>query len=125
MMRMPAWSATVALTLVWAALSACADEDNYPPPVETHAAHPSSEAIAHKAMKSEDHKLSHDVRKAIAKDGEVEMPHIDVIARSGKVTLLGSVPDDGQIDLATQRALSVAGVTDVVSNLNIAEPGGH
>jgi hyperosmotically inducible protein len=123
MMGMPAWSARVDLTLAWAALSSYTDEDNCSPPAETHDARPSSEAIARKAMELADSKLSHDVRKAIAEDGDVEMSNVAVIARSGKVTLLGSVPGDGQIGFAVKRAQAVAGVTDVVSHFERRRTG--
>jgi len=48
-----------------------------------------------------------------------------VIARSGKVRLVGTVPDEGEIDIASQRAQSVTGVTNVSNNLSIRVPGGN
>jgi len=55
----------------------------------------------------------------------VDLTHLGVVARSGRVTLVGSVPENDQIALAAQRAQSVAGVTDVANRLSIDMPGGH
>jgi hyperosmotically inducible protein len=76
-------------------------------------------------MRAADRKLSRDVRKAIGKGGDVDMSRLEVIARSGKVTLAGSVPEEDQVDLATQRAKSVSGVVDVANRVGIDVPGGH
>jgi hyperosmotically inducible periplasmic protein len=76
-------------------------------------------------MRAADQKLSRDVRKAIAKDGEVDTSRLGVVACTGKVTLVGSMPENDQIDFATQRAQSVTGVTNVASRLSIDVPGGH
>jgi osmotically-inducible protein OsmY len=117
------WITLATVAMAATAIAAHADEANYAPPVEKHVAVPSSAAAAHKAMKSADRKLSKAVRKAIVKGGDVDTAHLAVIARGGKVTLTGSVPEEGQVDLAKQHAQSVAGVTEVASRLTVAEPG--
>ena len=123
------WLMMAAITLVAAMSTAYADEDkNYPGTdgaSPAHSAQPSSHAVARKAMRSADRTLSRGVRKAIAKGGGVDLTHLGVVARSGKVTLVGSVPENDQIALAAQRAQSVAGVTDVANRLSIDMPGGH
>jgi len=97
-----------------------ADEAAYaPPPVHAHIRLPSSAAVARKAMKKSDRNLAKRVRAAISAPGQVDMSNVAVLARSGKVTLVGSVPENEQIDLARQRAQSVAGVTHVVDDLTI------
>ncbi|ANB76385.1 hypothetical protein AYM40_29560 [Paraburkholderia phytofirmans OLGA172] len=123
------WSMIAAISLTVAMSSAYADDGmKYPAsdePQQEQPANPSSHAVAHKAMKSADRKLSRDVRKAIASGGAVDMLHLGIVARSGKVTLVGSVPEEGQIDLATQLAQSVSGVTKVANRLSVDVPGGN
>jgi hyperosmotically inducible protein len=46
-----------------------------------------------------------------------------VRARNGAVTLEGSVPEQGQSDIATQAAQGVAGVTSVKNDLTIRAIG--
>ena len=75
--------------------------------------------MARKAMRKSDRILAKSVRAAITAPGHVDMSNVAVLARSGKVTLVGSVPESGQVDLAGQRAQSVAGVIDVVNNLTV------
>jgi hyperosmotically inducible periplasmic protein len=102
---------------------AFSDEASYAPSAPAYAVHPSSAAVARKAMKQADRLLARSVRKAIAAHGGVVMTRITVLARSGKVTLVGSVPENDQIDVARDRAKSVAGVTEVVDNLTLRLPG--
>jgi osmotically-inducible protein OsmY len=49
--------------------------------------------------------------------------NITVRARGGAVTLAGTVPEQPQIDLATQTAQGVAGVTSVKNALSIRPVG--
>jgi hyperosmotically inducible periplasmic protein len=79
----------------------------------------SSDAAAHKAARKADHALEKAVRKALAKDKAVDVTHVNVRARNGAVALLGSVPEQGQADAATQAAQSVTGVTSVNNALTI------
>lgn len=117
------WMTLAAAAVATTGIAAHADETGYAPPVENHAAHPSSAAVARKAMHKADRKLSSAVRKAIVKGGNVDTAHLTVLARDGKVTLTGTVPEEGQIALATQRAQGVSGVTDVTSRLTVGSPG--
>jgi len=75
-------------------------------------------------VRTADRRLSRDVRKAIGKGGDVDMSRLGVVSRSGKVRLVGTVPKEGEIKLASQRAQSVTGVTDVSNDLSIQVPGG-
>lgn len=118
------WIALVALNVSTVSWLACANESNYAPPVEQHAPQPSSAAVAHKATRAADRKLSHSVRKAIESGGAVDMARVSVLAKAGAITLTGSVPEQSQSELAQQRAESVAGVTAVTNRLSIDEPGG-
>jgi osmotically-inducible protein OsmY len=113
---------TAALVISTTATMAAADEASYSPPRATHAA-PSSASVARKQARGEDRLLSRNVRKAIAKGGDVAMSRLTITARSGIVTLSGSVPDNEQVSRATERAQSVAGVTEVSSHLTLDMPG--
>jgi hyperosmotically inducible protein len=125
-MKMRIWPLMAAITYTVAISSAYADGDvKYPAPDEMPQAHEPKHPSARKTMRAADRKLSRDVRKAIAKGGDVDISRLDVIARSGKVTLAGSVPEQDQVDLATQRAKSVSGVVDVANRVGIDVPGGH
>jgi hyperosmotically inducible protein len=125
-MKMRIWPLMAAITCTVAISSAYADGDvKYPAPDEILQAHAPKLPSARKAMRAADRKLSRDVRKAIGKGGDVDMSRLEVIARSGKVTLAGSVPEEDQVDLATQRAKSVSGVVDVANRVGIDVPGGH
>lgn len=68
---------------------------------------------ARKAARKADHVLEKAVRKALAKDKAVDVTNVNVRARNGAVTLLGSVPEQGQEAAATQAAQGVAGVTSI------------
>ena len=70
-------------------------------------------------------KLSLDVRRALAKTNGVEVSGITVLARSGDVTLTGSVPEAPQIEKATEVTKAVPGVRTVINKLTIGAPYGQ
>jgi hyperosmotically inducible periplasmic protein len=80
-------------------------------------------ATSTKATKAANRKLQRDVRRALSKTKNLSVANITVRARSGAVTLEGSVPEQPQIDLATQAAQGVAGVTSVKNALTIRAIG--
>ncbi|WP_207004318.1 BON domain-containing protein [Trinickia mobilis] len=83
-------------------------------------------APAMSSMKAEhkaDRMLSRKVRGALAKAKGVTAANIEVKARSGAVILEGSVPDQSQVDKATQVAQGVAGVTSVKNALTVKAEG--
>ncbi|WP_233887122.1 BON domain-containing protein [Paraburkholderia flagellata] len=104
---------------------------SYSPPVVTHAPIAASGAAqekaahqaAHKAAKAADRKLAANVRKAVTKEGGVPMANVVVLAKSGVVTLTGSVPEITQIAAAQQRAQDVEGVSQVVNRLTVRTAG--
>jgi hyperosmotically inducible periplasmic protein len=79
----------------------------------------SSATAARKAARKADHALEKAVRKALAKDKAVDVTNVNVRSRNGAVALLGTVPEQGQVDAATKAAQSVAGVTSVNNALTI------
>jgi hyperosmotically inducible periplasmic protein len=85
-------------------------------------AQPSAKQTA-KATKSADRALQRKVRSALAKAKGISVSNITVRARSGAVTLQGSVPEQPQSDQATQVAQGVAGVTSVKNALTVRPVG--
>jgi hyperosmotically inducible periplasmic protein len=73
--------------------------------------------------KKADSALGRKVRNALSKTKGLSVANITVRARSGAVTLAGTVPEQPQIDLATQTAQGVAGVTSVKNALSIRPVG--
>jgi hyperosmotically inducible protein len=67
--------------------------------------------------------LAKRVQTTLYKQKGLESTDVHAVARSGKITLVGMVPDQAQIDLAGKVAESVAGVTSVKNNLTVDEPG--
>jgi hyperosmotically inducible protein len=82
---------------------------------------PSSKA----AMKTADRRMARAVRKALSHTNELQTAGISVFARSGVVTLAGSVPDVSQIDRAGTIAGGVPNVTSVSNRLKVRVPGGR
>jgi osmotically-inducible protein OsmY len=76
-----------------------------------------------KAAKTANRQLGRKVRSALAKTKGLSVANITVRARGGAVTLAGTVPEQQQIDLATQSAQGVAGVTSVKNALTIRPVG--
>jgi hyperosmotically inducible protein len=62
--------------------------------------HPSNDR--QKAIRKMDHKLSLDVRRALSKTKGMVVKNIFVCARSGSITLSGSVPDAALISKAAE-----------------------
>ncbi|MCC8404445.1 BON domain-containing protein [Paraburkholderia sp. MMS20-SJTN17] len=69
--------------------------------------------------------LQKKVRATLARTKGLTVGNIIVRAREGVVTLEGSVPEQAQIELATNAAQAVAGVTSVKSALTIRAIGGQ
>ncbi|RKU04280.1 BON domain-containing protein [Burkholderia sp. Nafp2/4-1b] len=77
-----------------------------------------------KAAKNADRLLARQVRRALSKSKDVSVSHITVRAKNGAVILQGSVPEQQQVDKATQIAQTVPGATAVTNALSI-RPTGH
>jgi hyperosmotically inducible periplasmic protein len=80
-------------------------------------------AMSQPSSKQANRALQKKVRSALAKAKGVTAANISVRARDGAVVLEGTVPEQSQIDKATQVAQGVAGVTSVKNALTIKEPG--
>jgi hyperosmotically inducible periplasmic protein len=76
-----------------------------------------------KAMRKTDRTLARKVRGALAKTEGISVANVVVRARSGAVTLEGTVPEEDQIGQAVQIAQGVQGVTSVKNALSIRPVG--
>jgi hyperosmotically inducible periplasmic protein len=74
------------------------------------------------SIRKANHHLEHDVRVAL-NHAKIESTDIRIVARSGKVTLDGTVPDENMVQPAGTAAGSVAGVTSVQNQLTMREKG--
>lgn len=103
-----------ATALIAASLQVYAQDD-------AASAAPAASAPQHesKQAKAANRALSRKVRSVLAKDKHIDVAKITVRARDGAVVLQGTVPEQSQIDRATEVARSVQGVTSVRNALTI------
>ncbi|CAD6534017.1 hypothetical protein LMG27952_02866 [Paraburkholderia hiiakae] len=76
-----------------------------------------------KEIRAQNRKLESQVRHALTKTKDLDAAGITVVARGGKITLDGTVPDEDQIALAGTSAAGVAGVSSVTNNVRMREAG--
>jgi hyperosmotically inducible periplasmic protein len=76
-----------------------------------------------KAERSANHALQKKVRVALAKTRGLNVANISVRARNGAIVLEGTVPEAPQVDLATQVAQGVEGVSSVRNLLTTRQVG--
>lgn len=112
-----------AVKVISGALIVMASLNAYAQSSDATAAPAMTAASSAKSTKAANRALQRSVRKALSKTKGVSVANITVRARSGAVTLEGSVPEQPQIDLATQAAQGVAGVTSVKNALTIRAIG--
>lgn len=103
---------TLGLTV---ASGACAESSATTPASDTTATAKASQKCIRKA----DRKLGADVRRALGKTKDITATNIFVRARSGVVTLTGSVPESAEIIRAEEIARGVAGVRTVNNKLSL------
>lgn len=82
-----------------------------------------SAAQSRRAIHKADRLLAKQVRRALVRVKGLDSSRIVVIARSGDVTLGGSVPEAGQTGLALAAARGVSGVSNVSSSLGVKAAG--
>lgn len=78
-----------------------------------------TQKAASKSQRKADRMLEKAARNALAKAKSVDVTRINVRARSGVVTLLGSVPRQGQSETAAEVAQGVSGVMSVKNALTV------
>jgi hyperosmotically inducible periplasmic protein len=66
--------------------------------------------------------LEHNVRGALYK-GKIDGANVRIVAKAGKISLAGTVPDESQVGLAGTIAASVEGVSGVYNLLSVGAPG--
>ena len=71
------------------------------------------------ARKPNDAKISSDIQNKFSQDSGLSDKQLTVQASNGVVTLGGTVDNDAQRDAASRQAASVAGVKEVVNNLQV------
>ena len=76
-----------------------------------------------KSIRKADRQLAKQVRHALVQVKGLDSERIVVIARSGSVTLGGSVPEAAQSGLAVTAAKGVSGVSNVTDSLSVKAPG--
>jgi osmotically-inducible protein OsmY len=117
--------ASTAMKMVGSALIVLASLNAYAQSSDAAAAPAAaaSSAATGKQAKAADRALGRKVRSALSKTKGVSVANINVRARGGAVTLAGTVPDQSQVDVATQAAQGVAGVTSVKNALTVRPVG--
>lgn len=112
-----------AIKVIGGALIVVASLNAYAQSSDAMAASGTMAAPSAKATKASNRALQRSVRKALSKTKGLSVTNITVRARSGAVTLEGSVPEQDQVDMATQAAQGVSGVTSVKNALTIRAIG--
>jgi osmotically-inducible protein OsmY len=112
-----------AIKVISGALIVMASLNAYAQSSDAAATDTTTAAPSAKSTKAANRALQRSVRKALSKTKGLSVANITVRARSGAVTLEGSVPEQPQVDLATQAAQGVAGVTSVKNALTIRAIG--
>ncbi|HTH59911.1 MAG TPA: BON domain-containing protein [Paraburkholderia sp.] len=74
-----------------------------------------------KGQHSANRKLGYAVRRAIGREQDVDVSNITVRSHGGDITLLGTVPDQSQIDKAEAAAKGVSGVKSVTNKLTVQQ----
>jgi hyperosmotically inducible protein len=88
----------------------------------TDAMAPATTSGAH-ASKADNRALGKTVKRALTKNKEIDASNIYVRARDGVVRLTGFVPENAQIQIATDVTQGVSGVTSVDNKLSVRQPG--
>jgi hyperosmotically inducible protein len=83
---------------------------------------PAAAASAH-SSKAENRQLGKTVKRALTKNKEIDASNIYVRARDGAIRLTGYVPENAQIQIATDVAQGVSGVSSVDNKLSVRQPG--
>lgn len=112
-----------AIKVISGALIVMASLNAYAQSSDAMAASGTMAAPSAKSTKAANRALQRSVRKALSKTKGLNIANVTVRARSGAVTLEGSVPEQSQVDMATQAAQGVSGVTSVKNALTIRAIG--
>ncbi|SDC80133.1 BON domain-containing protein [Paraburkholderia lycopersici] len=123
MKRLDLWMAAALLAAIIGVPGAYAQSQGDSGVAASAPAAVSAPAQSRKEKRRADRALAKTVRRALVRVKGLDSGRIVVIAQGGAVTLGGSVPDAGQIDVAVAAAKGVNGVRDVTSSLSVKAPG--
>lgn len=112
-----------AIKMVGGAMIVLASLNAYAQSSDAAAPAAASAAPSAKSTKAANRALQRKVRAALSKTKGLSVANITVRARGGAVVLAGTVPEQPQVDLATQAAQGVDGVTSVKNALTIRPVG--
>ena len=90
---------------------------------EVEASSVASARVSKKEIRLQNRKLASRVRHSLFHTKNLDASDVRVLTRHGYVSLEGTVPDQGQADLAGQVVSKVAGVVGVTNNLTMREVG--
>lgn len=121
--RLVQWTAGVLLAAAIGVPCAYAQQQSDSGATASAPAPTSTPAQNRRAIRKADRLLSKQVRVALVRVKGLDSGRIVVIARSGDVTLGGSVPEAGQIALAHAAAQGVSGVHSVTDSLSVQAAG--
>ncbi|RKP53451.1 BON domain-containing protein [Pararobbsia silviterrae] len=76
------------------------------------------------SSKAANRALSKSVRRALTKNKQIDSTNIYIRARDGVIRLTGFVPENAQIQAATDTVQGVSGVTSVDNKLTVKQPSG-
>lgn len=110
--------AAVSAMLVWNGGSVCADDRVNAPQAPAPAS-----SMSKKASRAENRRLEKSVTHSLSGTRGLDATNIVVVARGGRVTLAGSVPEASQAGLAVSVAKGVAGVIAVNDLLTVRPEG--
>lgn len=86
---------------------------------------PAAAPTSAKAMRQANRALRRKVYAAFAKHKEIDAGNISITAKSGAITLNGTVAEASQIDTAGQITRGVPGVTSVTNRIAVQRPLGQ
>lgn len=105
-----------------ALLLALASSGAYAQASDANAAAPAAAAPA-ASSKAANRALGRAVKRALTKNKQIDASNIYVRARDGAVRLTGFVPENAQIQIASDVTQTVSGVSSVDNKLTVRRPG--
>ncbi|WP_116140217.1 BON domain-containing protein [Trinickia diaoshuihuensis] len=115
--------AVLSLSALAFGVTAQAADSGYTPPVEQHVSKPGFRSPERKADRAANRALEKKVRVALTHTKGLDVSDITVLARKGAVTLVGTVPESQQIQLAQTSVQGLDGVVSLTNNLTERYPG--
>ena len=115
--------AVLSLSAVVFGVGAHAADSGYTPPVEEHVSKPGYKSPERKAERAANRALEKKVRVALTRTKGLDVSDVTVVARKGAVTLVGTVPDSQQVQLAQSTVQGLDGIASLTNNLTTRYSG--